>query len=104
MQIKCYNSKCKHERNYLGKFTDDDSIITCTKCRHKLRLGKAKLKSEVALPHSLLPEVPHQYKKEIKKSQTGFIEDTKKDLEKFIGKVNMFDGQIPKREDLPELP
>ena len=53
MKIKCYNKKCGHERDYKGQFTEDNSLITCTKCRHKLRLGKAKIDGEVALPHEV---------------------------------------------------
>ena len=81
MNIKCYNPKCLHERNYNGKFTDDNSTITCTKCRYKLRLGKAKIKDEVCLPHEVtsLPHKENIYPKGkiIKKPQTEFIEGKK---------------------------
>ena len=76
--IKCYNPKCQHERDYNGCFTDDEDTITCTKCRHKLRLGKAKI---VRLPHEVGSEVgiPHSskgpYKKTIKEKQKEFIEE-----------------------------
>ena len=90
MKIKCYNPKCNHEREYKGKFTDDNSMITCTKCRHKLRLGKAKVsevphkkdvptsqktggtsqkKSEVGVPHG------SKYKKEIVKPKVESIDE-----------------------------
>ncbi len=82
MKIKCYNKKCGHERDYKGKFTEDNSLITCTKCRNKLRLGKAKIKSEVSIPHALPHEVtslPHaeskgenSYRKTIATPKTDF--------------------------------
>ncbi len=88
MKIKCYNKKCGHERNYKGKYTDDNSTITCTKCRYKLKLGRAKIKSEVGLPHEVTSQkggnieensevtsLPHsQYKKEIVQPQIEKIE------------------------------
>lgn len=63
MEIKCYNKKCLHEFNYTGKKKENSATITCPKCRYKLRLGKAKIKSEIPeipLPHSLPHDLPHE--------------------------------------------
>ncbi len=69
MRIKCYNKKCGHERDYNGRLTEDNSLITCTKCRYKLRLGKAKIEDEVSLPHALPHEVTSLSHSELKEDE-----------------------------------
>ncbi len=115
MRIKCYNKKCGHERDYKGKFTDDSSVITCTKCRHKLRLGKAKVsevphekeeptsqktrgtsrkKSEVGLPHK-------QYKKEIVQPKTEKIEEEYYLKDKHGKKYKPYEKNLGTVKELP---
>ena len=104
MRIKCYNPKCLHERNYDGKFTEDDSIITCTKCRNKLRLGKAKILNEVEVPHSIPHKVTSQseYRKEIVTPKTETIEE--KNLDTKEGRDAEKKRLDEEYKTLPELP
>lgn len=56
MDLKCYNPKCFHTWNYLGKANDDKDTLTCPKCLNKLRLGKARLGN---LPNKELGNLPN---------------------------------------------
>ena len=98
MRIKCYNPKCLYERNYKGKFSDDNSVITCTKCRYKLKLGKAKIQSEVGIHQSEVPQLPHLPHEVTSQSEY------KKDLDTKEGRAAERKRLDEEHKTLPELP
>ena len=92
MKVKCTNKKCLHEWEYKGK---SKNYITCPSCHFRIMLSKA----------SGVPRINE-------KKKVGVMSGLKEKVKSLVPKpdrylrfagVDMKDGNVPTRKELPSL-